>query len=61
MGHGTLKLTVSQERVDGMNWLFAFWCKFKIAKSYFTDFWVGVVENGHGHYVVHDTLKSAVS
>ena len=55
--HRTLKLTVSQKWIDGMNWLFACWCKFRKAKSYFTDFWVGLVKNGCGH-LVHETPKS---
>ena len=49
---------VSQEWVDGMNWFFTCWCKFRKAKSNFNDFWVNVVKIGHGH-VVHETLKSA--
>ena len=57
-GHKTLKLTVSQELVDGMNWFCACKCKFKKAKSNFNDFWVNVVKIGHGH-LVHETLKSA--
>ena len=57
-GHGTLKLTVSQEWIDGMNWFFACWCKFRKAKSNFNDFWVDVVKIGCGH-LVHETLKSA--
>ena len=57
-GHRTLKLTVSQEWIDAMNWFLACWCKFKKAKIYFNDFWVGLVKNGHGH-LVHETLKSA--
>ena len=56
-GHRTLKLAVSQEWIDGMNWFFACWCKFKKAKSYFNDFWVGQVKNGCCH-LVHETLKS---
>ena len=56
--HGTLKWTVSQELMDGMNWFFAYWCKFRKAKSYFTDFWVGVVRNGHAP-LVRETQKSA--
>ena len=43
--HVTLKLTVSEEWIDEMNWFFACWCKFKKAKSYFTDFWVGMIKN----------------
>ena len=57
-GHGTLKLAVSQEWIDGMNWFFACWCKFRKAKSSFNDFWVDVVKIGCGH-LVHETLKSA--
>ena len=39
-------------------WFFAWWCKFRKTKSYFNDFWVDLVKNGHDH-VVHETLKSA--
>ena len=60
-GHGTLKLTVSQEWVDWMNWLFTCRCKFRKAKSYCTDFWVGMVKNGVAIYLIHGTLKFAVS
>ena len=35
------------------------WCKFRKAKRYFNDFWVGEVKNRHGH-LVHDTLKSFI-
>ena len=58
--HVTLKLTVSQKLEDGINWFFACWYKFGKAKSWFNDFGVGVVKNGHG-LLVHETLKSAVS
>ena len=56
--HWTLKLTVSQEWVDGMNWFFACCCKFRKAKSNFNDFWVDVwpVAIGLGH-LVHETLN----
>ena len=57
-GHGILKLAVSQEWIDGMDWFLACWCKFKKAKSYFNDFWVDLVKNYFGH-LVHKTLKSA--
>ena len=40
-GHRTLKLTESKKLTDGMNWYFASWCKFKKAKSYFSDFLAG--------------------
>ena len=59
-GHGTLKLTVSQTWIDGMNWYFACSSKFRTAKIYFNEFWVGMVRNGRGHSA-HETLKSAVS
>ena len=49
--HRTLKLTVSQEWVDGLN-------KFRKAESNFNDFWVDVVKIGRD-YLVHETLKSA--
>ena len=47
--HGTLKLTVSQEWIDGMK-----------AESYFSDFSVGMVRNGRAH-LVHKILKFAAS
>ena len=58
--HRTLKLTVSQKWTDGINKFFACWYKFRKAKSWFNDFWMGMVKNGHGP-LVHETLKSAVS
>ena len=58
-GCKALKLTVSQEWIDGMSWYFACWWKFRKAKSCFNDFWVGIVRNGHDH-LVQETLKSAV-
>ena len=59
-GHRTLKLTVSQKWADGMDWFFACCYKFRQTKSWFNDFWVSVVKNGHG-LLVHETQKSAVS
>ena len=56
--HRALKLAVSQERIDEMNRFFAWWCKFKKAKSYFNDFWVGLVKTGCSQ-LVYETLKSA--
>ena len=58
--HVTMKLTLSQEWIDGMNWYFACLWKFRKAKSYINDFWVGMVRNGCA-YLGHETLKSAVS
>ena len=47
--------------ISRMNWwnelIFSWWCKFGKGKSYFNDFWVGLVKNGRGH-LVHETLKS---
>ena len=59
-GLGTLKLAVSQEWIDGINWFFA--CQFKLSnfKSFCDDFGVGVVKNEHG-YLLNETLESAVS
>ena len=59
-GHKTLKLTLSQEWIDEMNWFFLCFCKFSKAKIYFNYFGVGKFRNGHGH-LVHETLKFAVS
>ena len=44
-GHGTLKSAVSQEWIDEMCWFFACWYKFRKAKSYFNNYWVGMVKN----------------
>ena len=56
-GHRTLKLALSQKWVDGMNWFFACWWKFRKTKSNFNYFWVNFVKIGCGH-LVHETLKS---
>ena len=60
-GDETLKLTVSEEWADGINWFFAFFAtgfyKFRKAKSRFKDFWVVLVKNGHD-LLVHEALKS---
>ena len=62
MGAGVVRnkcgQSVSQEWIDAMNWFLAYWCKSKKSKSYFNNFWVDLVKNGHGH-LVHETLKSA--
>ena len=46
-GNTTLKLTVYQECTEGVNRFFECWCKFRKAKNYFNDFWVGEVKNRH--------------
>ena len=38
--HGPLKLTVSQELTDRINWFFAFCYKFRKGKSCLNGFWV---------------------
>ena len=48
LGLGTLKSAVSQEWIDQLGWFFAFWYKFMKAKSYCSNYWVGVVNNGKG-------------
>ena len=53
-------LTISQKGINGINCFFACWYKFRKAKSWFNDFWVAMIRNGHG-LLVYDTLKSAVS
>ena len=35
------------EWMDELSWFFAFWCKFRKVKNYFSNFWVNVVKNGH--------------
>ena len=58
-GLRTLKLAVSQETINGINY---FWCvyKFRKAKSSFNNFWVVVVKNSCGLLGLV-TRKSAVS
>ena len=51
-------LTISQEENDGINWFFVFIYKFRKAKSYFNNFWVGMVQSGLG-CLDHGTLKSS--
>ena len=46
--NGTLKLTVSEEWTDGINWFFACWYRFTKIKSWSKIFWVGIVENRYG-------------
>ena len=42
------KIAVFQEWIDEINWFFACWYKFRKAKKYLSDCWVGVVKNGGG-------------
>ena len=73
-GLWTLKLTVSQEWTDGINWFFACSDIFTKIKSWSKICWVGIVKNGCGQsghktqkrskkdssLLIYDTLKSAV-
>ena len=47
-GHRALKLTLSQKWTDEINWFFACWYKFRKAKSWFNDFWMGLLKKGQG-------------
>ena len=59
--YGTLKLTVSEEWTDGINWFFCMLIhRFTKIKSWSKFFWVGIVKNGCGQSG-HETLKLAVS
>ena len=42
---GTLKLTISGEWTDGINWFFACWYVTTKIKSWSNIFWVGVLKN----------------
>ena len=60
-GLRTLKLAVSQEEINGIDW---FWCVDKNLgklKVNFNKFWVVVFKNGHGLVGLAGSLKSAVS
>ena len=56
-GRMNLKLTIFKKGADVINCFFACWYSFR--QSLF-DFWVGVVENGHG-LLVYETLKAVLS
>ena len=59
-GVGTLKLTVSGEWIEGINWFCACWYRFTKIKSSSKMLWVGMVSNGCGQSG-HRTLKLTVS
>ena len=54
-----LYLAVSQG-IDGITWFFAWWYKFRTAKSYDDNYWVDMFESGCD-LLSHGTLKFAVS
>ena len=47
-GHKNLKLAVYQEGINGINWFFTCWYKLRKIKSSLSNFYLGVVKNGHG-------------
>ena len=53
---GTLKLTLSEKRANGINWFLACWCRFITVKSWSKIYWVGMVRNVCGQSG-HGTLK----
>ena len=59
-GLRTPKLTVSQERTDGINWFFAGWYKFIQTEKWLNIFGVCRVRNGCSQ-PGHETLKLTVS
>ena len=58
-GHRTLKLAVSQEVINGINKSFAWWYKFRKAKSYCDNYWVCLIENELGLFI-HGNRNSSV-
>ena len=59
-GLRTLKLAVSQEVVNCINWFLVCWYKFRKAKSFFNNFWEVVFKIRCGIFSL-GTLNSAVS
>ena len=49
---GTQKSPVSQDWMDELGRFFACWYKFMKAKSYFNNYWVGLVKNWQGLKIV---------
>ena len=54
------KIGCISKEMNGINWFLVFWQKFRKAKSYFNNFWMVAIKNGHGLLGL-GTLKSAVS
>ena len=53
----TLKLTVSEEWTDGVNWFLTCWCRFAKIKSWSKNFLVGMVKNGSGQGTLNLTVS----
>ena len=60
LGLGTLKSAVSQKWTNEMGLFFASWYKFRKAKRYFNNYWMGRSKNEWG-LLYHGTLKPGVS
>ena len=48
LGLGTQKSAVCQEWINELGSFVACWCKFMKVKSYFNNYWVGMVKNEQG-------------
>ena len=57
---GTLKLTLSEEWTNEMNWFLACWYKFITVKRWPKIYWMGMFKNRCGQ-CGHGTLKLTVS
>ena len=53
-----VKLTLSQEWIDGVNWFFACWWKFRKVKNCLNAFWVGLVKTSFD-YLANETVQPA--
>ena len=56
---GTIKLTLSEEWTNGINWFLVCWWRFITVKSWLNIYWVGMVKNVCGQSG-HETLKLTV-
>ena len=44
----TMAIRWLDEQMDELSWFFACWCKFRIFKNYFNNFWVIILKNELG-------------
>ena len=60
--HGTLKLAISQEEINRVNWFVGLLIRIQVkAESYFNKFWMVVFKRGCGPLGLVGSLKSSVS
>ena len=60
--HGTLKLAISQEEINRVNWFVGLLIRIQVkAESYFNKFWMVVFKRGCGLLGLVESLKSSVS